>query len=63
MQKKHEADILAEQIKKGKFNGKILKLRINKKTVDKILVLIYNIYIERRGGVEKCLSYLILFSA
>ena len=30
MIKKHEADILAEQIKKGKFNGKILKLRINK---------------------------------
>lgn len=30
MTKKHEADILAEQIKKGKFNGKVLKIRINK---------------------------------
>lgn len=30
MQKKHEADILAEQIKKGKFKGKTLKIKINK---------------------------------
>ena len=30
MLKKHEVDILAEQIKKGKFNGKVLKIRINK---------------------------------
>lgn len=31
MQKKHEADILAEQIKKGKFKGKILKIKITNK--------------------------------
>lgn len=31
MQKKHEADILAEQIKKGKFKGKTLKIKITNK--------------------------------
>ena len=31
MIKKHEADILAEQIKKGKFKGKILRIKISKK--------------------------------
>lgn len=30
MIKKHEADILAEQIKKGKFKGKTLKIKVNK---------------------------------
>lgn len=31
MTKKHEADILAEQIKKGKFKGKVLRIKISKK--------------------------------
>lgn len=31
MIKKHEADILAEQIKKGKFKGKVLRIKISKK--------------------------------
>ncbi len=31
MQNKHEVDILAEQIKKGKFKGKVLRIKISKK--------------------------------